>query len=347
MKKVILIVVALLWCNVVSADSSKNVIPVTFCIQSGAIFPTSFGCGSSTSPTTYEVFLAHVKKIICYSKDRGSLQLKKKCDNSLELYEVKYDGKNFYWISEENQIIKKENAKIVSKKIETSTTSEKIEKTAISKTSSSKTNYRELVKKFGSECESSWSNFFSGHKVGTPEFDQCLDEKQNKQIKLAKLEVEKLVIEKEIFMTLSVEEKRAYTCTNTFGFKKGTDKFKDCIFKIYATELELAKLEVEKQLAEAQLATAKAHVEAAQAKVAAAKAEGLLQKAQIQAVEAQAAASRQQAAASKAQAVATSQQSSISLMMQGLQMLQGSTSTQTQSSLQTSCRWAGSFFNCW
>ena len=66
---------------------------------------------------------------------------------------------------------------------------------------------------------------------------------------------------------MSPEEKRAYTCANTFGFKKGSDKFRDCIFKIYATELELAKLEVEKQLAEAQLEIAKAQAEAAQAKV--------------------------------------------------------------------------------
>ena len=177
-----------------------------------------------------------------------------------------------------------------------------------------------------------------------PEFDQCLAEKQNEQIKLAKLEAENLKIEKEIYLSLSTEEKRAYTCEKTFGFKKGKDKFKDCVFKIYATELELAKLEVEKQLAEAQLEIAKANVEAAQAKVAAAKAEGLLQKAQIQAVEAQAAATRQQAAASKAQAAATNQQSSISLMLQGLQMLQP---TQTRSSFNTTCSWMGNFMNCW
>jgi len=216
--------------------------------------------------------------------------------------------------------------------------------TVTSETNSSDNKYRELVKKFGSECESSWSNFFTGYKVGTPEFDQCLVEKQNEQIKLARFEAEKLKTEKEIFMTLTVEEKRAYTCANTFGFKKGSDKFKDCVFKIYAAELELEKLEVEKQLAEAQLETAKAHREAAEARVLAAKAQGELQKAQIQATEAQAAASRQQAAASKAQTAATKQQSSMSLLMQGLQMLQPA---QTQSSFKTSCRWSGGFFNCW
>ena len=204
--------------------------------------------------------------------------------------------------------------------------------------------YKELVKKFRSDCESNWSNMFTGSKIGTPDFDQCLYEKKNEQIKLAKLENEKLELEKEIFMTLSIEEKRAFTCTKTFGFKKGSDKFKECIFKIYAAELELAKLEVEKQLAEAQLKIAEAQREAADARVLAAKSQGELQKAQIQATEAQAAAAQQQAAASKAQAAATQQQSSMSLLMQGLQMLQPPTQPQ---SLKTTCRWSGGFLNCW
>ena len=320
---------------------SKNFIAVNFCIDGAGYSAISNECptsytGTKSITTTYEVFLTKVKKPICYSKKEDRVQVRTRCNKSREQYEVKHDGKNFYWSSEETQIAKKEPTQTEDKT--------KKQATVTSETSSSDNNYRELVKKFGSECESSWSNFFTGHKVGTPEFDQCLAEKQNEQIKLAKLEEEKLKTEKEIYLSLSPEEKRAYTCANTFGFKKGSDKFRDCIFKIYATELELAKLEVEKQLAEALLATAKANVEAAQAKVAAAKAEGLLQKAQIQAVEAQAAATKQQAAASKAQAAATNQQSSISLMLQGLQMLQP---TQTQSSFNTTCTWMGNFMNCW
>ena len=331
-------------------DNVKNVIHVAFCSDGKTIYPTNKNCSKiwkgvkQDSLTTYEVFLTKVQNPICYVKNGDLVQVKSKCDKSLNHYEVKHDGKNFYWVSEETQIVKKENTKIASEKIKTITTSEKIEKTTNSKVSSSYTNYRELVKKFGPECESSWSNFFTGHKVGTPEFDQCLNEKQDKQNMLAKLEAEKIKTEKEIFMSLTIEEKRAFTCTRTFGFKKGSDKFKDCVFKIYAAELELEKLEVEKQLAEAQLETAKAHREAAEAKVLAAKAQGELQKAQIQATEAQAAASQQQAAASKAQAAATKQQSSMSLLMQGLQMLQPPTQPQ---SFKTTCRWSGGFFNCW
>ena len=319
----------------------KNFIAVNFCIDGAGYSAISNECptsytGTKSITTTYEVFLTKVKKPICYSKKEDRVQVRTRCNKSREQYEVKHDGKNFYWSSEETQIAKKEPTQTEDKT--------KKQATITSETSSSDNNYRLLVKKFGSECENNWSNFFTGHKIGTPEFDKCLTEQKNESIKIAKIEAGKLKTEREVFLSLSPEEKRAYTCTNTFGFRKGSDKFRDCIFKIYATELELAKLEVEKQLAEALLATAKANVEAAQAKVAAAKAEGLLQKAQIQAVEAQAAATRQQAAASKAQAAATSQQSSISLMLQGLQMLQP---TQTQSSLKTTCNWSGAFFNCW
>ena len=190
--------------------------------------------------------------------------------------------------------------------------------------------YRILVKKFGDQCKN--------NSLGSPEFNKCLNDKKSEEELRVKLE-------KEYLESLNPEERRAHICSKTFGFKKGSGNFKDCVFKIYATELELAKLEVEKQLAEAQLEIAKAHREAAEARVVAAKAQGKLQKAQIQATEAQAAASQQQAAATKAQAAATKQQNSMNMFLQGLQMLQPTT-TQPQS-FNTTCRWMGGFFNCW
>jgi hypothetical protein len=433
-----------------NSDNNKEVLQIVFCNQGGSIFPTTSGCpgtynSAKIGQSTYEIFLVYINKrpkptIMCYSKERGSVKLSYKCNKSFEQYEVKYDGKNFYWNSEEknkvyfcdnrnttrNQgndffisrqkncnkniyqyssaeiiseknyilavldlnkstkkdkflerrvnnlltsykefslntqlidellnnpgssslVVKKESTQTqkVTKKISVKNTQGKTQQSTSSTIDATKNNYRELVKQFGPECESSWSNFFSGYPVGTPEFNQCLNEKKNATINIAKIKEDKLKIEKEIFITLSPEEKRAYTCSKTFSFKKGSDKFKDCVFKIYAAELEFAKLEVEKQLAEAQLETAKANAEAAQARVQTAKAQGELQKAQIQATKAQAAAARQQAAASNAQAAATKQQSSMSLLMQGLQMLQPPTQTQ---SLKTTCRWSGGFFNCW
>ena len=44
------------------------------------------------------------------------------------------------------------------------------------------------------------------------------------------------------------EERRAHICEKTYGLRKGSDKFKDCVFKIYAAEIEMEKLELQKQL---------------------------------------------------------------------------------------------------
>ena len=44
------------------------------------------------------------------------------------------------------------------------------------------------------------------------------------------------------FNSLSSEEKRAYTCIMTYGFKKGSGNFKNCVFKIAQAELELKRL---------------------------------------------------------------------------------------------------------
>jgi hypothetical protein len=201
-------------------------------------------------------------------------------------------------------------------------------------------NYRNLVKNYGSKCESGWSNLFTGYKIGSPEFDRCLIEKENesdkrliaqknkeeqdRRAKLLKenqekeaklLEIEKA--EKEI-AKLTPEEKRAYTCKSTFGFRKGSDKFKDCVFQLYATELELAKLEVEKKLAEAQLEIAKANREAAEARAQAAKAEGLVEKAQLEAANALVEATREQTAQQAAAAKEAKKNALISVLSQRL-----------------------------
>ena len=176
-------------------------------------------------------------------------------------------------------------------------------------------NYRKLVKNYGPECESGWSNFFTGHEVGSPEFDRCLIEKKNENNKRLIAGKNK---EEQEFAKLSPEGKRAYTCTNTFGFRKGTDKFKDCVFQIYATELEFEKLEVEKKLAEAQLEIAKANREAAEARAQAAKAEGFFEKAQIEASNALVEATREQTAQQAAAAKEAKKNALISILSQRL-----------------------------
>ena len=202
--------------------------------------------------------------------------------------------------------------------------------------------YRILVKKYGDDCKD--------NSLGSPEFNKCLKDVEAEDLLQAKLQ-------REFLASLTPEEARAYTCNNTFGFRKGSSNFKDCIFKLYTTELELEKLDLEKQLAlakveaeKAKADTARAQVEIIQARSAAARAEGKLQEAQIQATKAQtlsmqqqAAASRQQAAAAQAQARAAQQQNSLNLMTQGLKMLSGN---QSSTRLRTNCSWSSIGISC-
>jgi hypothetical protein len=203
--------------------------------------------------------------------------------------------------------------------------------------------YRILVKKYGDNCKD--------NSLGSSEFNKCLKDVEAEDLLQAKLQ-------REFLASLTPEEARAYTCNNTFGFRKGSSNFKDCIFKLYTTELELEKLDLERQLAlakveaeKAKADTARAQVEIIQARSAAARAEGKLQEAQIQATKAQtlsmqqqAAASRQQAAAAQAQARAAQQQNSLNLMTQGLKMLSGNQSSSSR--LRTNCSWSSIGISC-
>ena len=93
-----------------------NVIDVKFCKAKNGIYPTSTKCATnywspSDQPTTYEVFLTKVNKPICYSKKEDRVQLRYKCSKDKGQYEVKYNGENFYWSSDETQIAKAEPKK--------------------------------------------------------------------------------------------------------------------------------------------------------------------------------------------------------------------------------------------
>ena len=62
---------------------------------------------------------------------------------------------------------------------------------------------------------------------------------------------------------MNPDDRRAYTCSEKFGFRKGSDKFKDCIFELYKAENELEKIQLQKQVAQANLEAAKARESAA------------------------------------------------------------------------------------
>jgi hypothetical protein len=62
---------------------------------------------------------------------------------------------------------------------------------------------------------------------------------------------EKLALEEQKRLaTLPPSERYAYTCEKTYGFRKGTDNFKECVFKIMTTEYEMQNQLNQRRIAE-------------------------------------------------------------------------------------------------
>ena len=76
-------------------------------------------------------------------------------------------------------------------------------------------------------------------KQGSSEYENCLFENE----KLALEEQKRLA-------TLPAAERFAYTCEKTYGFRKGTDNFKECVFKIMTTEYEMQNQLNQRRIAE-------------------------------------------------------------------------------------------------
>jgi hypothetical protein len=182
---------------------------------------------------------------------------------------------------------------------------------------------------YGKECEGSF--FSKGYEKGTKEYENCKLEKD--KIAKAKVETEKKAIAKRQIETdkklaaMTPKQRHAYNCTNAFNFRKGTEKFNDCVFKLYTAELDIQKLELEKKVAEAQIQAA------------------ANQQARAEAV------ANAQIAAAKASQRAASLNNSIQLMQMGSSML-GSSAPKSNSSfgienrVRTTCRNVGGFINC-
>ena len=302
------------------------------CIARGGITYDQCGLKSSKKSLPSYRFVKLVRKL---NKEKYSKVL----HNKIVL--EKNVKKEVHWIQKKSQEMQNA-AKLEKEKKKKEEQKEQKRITEAKKKEEEEQKYRILVKKYGDNCKD--------NSLGSPEFNKCLKDAETEDLLQAKLQ-------REFLASLTPEEARAYTCNNTFGFKKGSSNFKDCIFKLYTTELELEKLDLEKQLAlakveaeKAKADTARAQVEIIQAKSAAAKAEGKLQEAQIQATKAQtlimqqqAAAAKQQAAAAQAQAKAVQQQNSINLMTQGLKMLSGN---QSSTRLRTNCSWSSIGISC-
>ena len=88
-----------------------------------------------------------------------------------------------------------------------------------------------LKSKYADQCKK--------FKQGSSEQENCLFEKE----KLAFEEQKRLA-------NLPPSERYAYTCEKTYGFRKGTDNFKECVFKIMTTEYEMQNQLNQRRIAE-------------------------------------------------------------------------------------------------
>lgn len=189
---------------------------------------------------------------------------------------------------------------------------------------------KKLDKVYAKDCSSGL--LIKKYEKGTKEYENCLMEKN--QIAKAKLKAEKIAIAKrqaelsKKLEAMTPKERHAYNCSSAFKFRKGTEKFNDCVFKLYTAELDIQKLELEKQVAEAKIKAA------------------ATEQARAEAV------ANAQIAAAKAAKRAASLNSSIQLMQLGSSMLGSSTpksndSFGIQNRVRTTCSNVGGFLNCY
>jgi len=106
-----------------------------------------------------------------------------------------------------------------------------------------------LEKNYGKKC------FVK--KTNINEYNKCLYEQQKiafaeiieKQEQERKINKAKLEEQKRL-ANLPPSERYAYTCEKTYGFRKGTDNFKECVFKIMTTEYEMQNQLNQRRIAE-------------------------------------------------------------------------------------------------
>lgn len=214
-----------------------------------------------------------------------------------------------------------------------------------------KTKDQETKKQLVSSLEKKYENVCNGGLFrkkltkGTKEYEDCLIKKNEEfeaKLRSQQKEIEnKKQVETEKLASMTPDDRRDYICQNKFGFKKNSTKFQDCRFKLFAGEMELEKLQMQKELAQAKLETAKASEAAARATAQLAQSTQARQEALAQA---QIQASQMQAAAAAAQAYAIQQQSATDLITSGLSMM--SPRSNPSVNLRTTCTYHGRMLSC-
>jgi len=211
----------------------------------------------------------------------------------LKLYYSSYQTEQLR--NKEKEAYEKDLLRRVEKRLENERLIEK------SKDKVQKEKITELEKSYGKKC--SGNIFSKNYEKGTKEYNNCLMEEEAKVLAAEKKKADNLAAIEERRQKNLIEEKnkkllaeekkqkaiddkknaenlkakefndklakmspddrRAYTCTEKFGFRKGSDKFKDCVFELYKAENELEKIQLQKQVAQANLEAAKAKESAA------------------------------------------------------------------------------------
>jgi len=167
---------------------------------------------------------------------------------------------------------------------------------------------KKLASKHGDKCEKKSSNQ-EGFEKDTPEFNNCLIVKEKERVRIEKEEAKRLKLEEEKLKNMKPQQRAEYKCINTFGFKKGTDNYNECLFKLYSVELELEKMKLEHEIQVQRLALEREKVKAA--------------KAQTEAAKAQAEAAYRSALANEEQAYQQRRSNAQKSINQGMRMLSG------------------------
>ena len=167
-------------------------------------------------------------------------------------------------------------------------------------------------------------------------------EERNKIADVPKKEIQPKLTEEQIKISkMKPEDRHAYTCTQKFGFRKNSAKFKDCVFEMYKAETELEKLELQKKIIEANLELAKTRESAARSE----------QDRNNALLERQTLAQERTAAAAAQQARIADFESSQRMIDDGLALMRGDRNLagqvrQPQQRLQTNCTFTGRFMSC-
>jgi hypothetical protein len=220
--------------------------------------------------------------------------------------------------------------------------------------------------KFARKCEG--GIFSKGHKRGTQEFEDCVKmetglaivadfekqqekEERNMKTTLKQDQKQRTVNDQQVsnsdnnreeqikISKMKPEDRHAYTCAEKFSFRKGSDKFKDCVFEMYKVETELEKLELQKKIIEANLEVARVKEKAARTE----------QDRNTALLERQTLAQERTAAAAAQQARISNFESSQRMIDEGLALMRGDRNLAGDvraPRMRTTCTNLGGFITC-